>query len=103
LPEAGPGKRAATYWFLDGLPEMVFGLAFVLLGGAGILLPFRYPSLRKPVVLILFVAFIVLWTWDRKILRTGYVQPPGDPYAEPEGEIIRIAVVRRDENITWFR
>lgn len=86
-----PGRRAAAYWFEDGLPELLAGLMFlacflVLLAG----------FLRW----INYVLFVVLWSvgftflftlpaWGVKVLdffktrltypRSGYATPPGDP------------------------
>ena len=29
-PKNSYGRRAASYWFADGLPEIVFGLALIV-------------------------------------------------------------------------
>jgi hypothetical protein len=91
------GRRAAAYWFSDGLPEVAFGSAMTLLGGLGfawvVWLPYRWMG----VAFVLTAGwFFALYIWDRKILdaikarltypRTGYAQPPADGH--PEGQYI---------------
>lgn len=86
-----PGRRAAAYWFEDGLPELLAGL---------MLLVFFLVMLAAYLRWINPVLFIVLWSagftfiftlpaWGWKVLdfiktrltypRSGYATPPGDP------------------------
>ena len=77
---ASPALRAAAYWFIDGLPEIVSGFVMVLCGGIGFAL---WKAGLNP--LPGFLGFLVLWK-DREIIeffkarltypRTGYVRPP---------------------------
>lgn len=81
------GRRAASYWFADGLPEMLFGLALVIMAAMMFLWRLYAP---KPWIrldsLIVVAGFIFYYLMERKILdflksqvtypRTGYAQPP---------------------------
>jgi hypothetical protein len=112
------GRRAAAYWFSDGLPELAFGLALAACGGVGLawVLYFPYPWMR--LVLLLASAWLLaLYLWDRKILdvlktrltypRTGYAQPPRDGY--PEGGEYTLTLLKPaaapspQNNVTAFR
>src|ERR1017187_1883330 len=84
---ASYGRRAASYWFVDGLPELLFGLALVIMAALVFLWRMYAP---KPWIrfdwLILAVGFILYFLMERRGLdflksrvtypRTGYVQPP---------------------------
>ena len=84
------GRRAAAYWFIDGLPEIVFGVVYLALGSVGL----AWGSDRKNpwmtgALLVVVLAFLLLFWKDRAILdyckarvtypRTGYVRPPAEP------------------------
>jgi hypothetical protein len=97
-----PGRRAAEYWFVDGLPDLVFGVAMVLMGALPIGILVLHADGLKPVVVVLLLGFLALFIWDRRAVgflkaritypRTGYARPPGDPDSS-----------RAEENVTWFR
>ena len=98
------GRRAASYWFEDGLPELLFGFALALLG-ITTLLAGRYLSLNwtRGLTAGAVLTLLAVWFFHRQVLdvlkaritypRTGYAQPPasqpGDrasvPQADPEG------------------
>ena len=86
-----PGRRAAAYWFEDGLPELLAGLMFFVC---------FLVLLASYLKWINYVLFMVLWNvgitflltlpaWGWKVLdlvktgltypRSGYATPPGDP------------------------
>jgi hypothetical protein len=78
------GRRAASYWSIDGLPEILRGLAFIVLTGMGYL--WRVHA-SKPRAGFLFLGFAVyFFVVERVVLnylksritypRTGYVEPP---------------------------
>jgi hypothetical protein len=88
-----PGRRAAAYWFIDGLPEIVFGFAMLIPGLCLAWFPARGNPYRQNwwiwVGLIAAVMlFMVILLMHRRILdylkaritypRTGYVCPPAD-------------------------
>jgi len=90
-----PAERAASYWFEDGLPELVFGFALALTSGVGLLWRLYFPNNSMRILtLVGYVGLVPLFVWDRKILtffksrvtypRTGYVRPPGRPTEPPE-------------------
>ena len=109
------GRRAAAYWFIDGLPEIFFGILYLVLGGVGMVWGFYVENrwLRwsmAPVV----VAFLLLWWKAPTILdyfkarltypRTGYVNPPADI---PDGRwhmiTLGLASPPVDSNVTSFQ
>ena len=118
--ESSPGRRAASYWFIDGVPEIISGLALALLGGLWLRsewtrsLPWieRVWSLAAMLLLL-----AVLFGWERKIAqyikarltypRTGYVRPPVPLGEARRSETIVSLGLRQqpppDENVTAFR
>jgi hypothetical protein len=120
FPDA-PGRRAAAYWFMDGLPEIVAGLGFVLLGSVAIWFDHVRPHLwwmRAVFLAIGFVALGAIFFYGRSISlylksritfpRTGYVRPPSDWEAVSQREIViglglEGAQPPPDQNITHFR
>ena len=77
---ASPAHRAAAYWFIDGLPELVAGLVMALSGGIGLVL---WAAGLSPWFAFLALAAL---SKDRSVVeflkarvtypRTGYVKPP---------------------------
>ncbi|MGA2263671.1 MAG: hypothetical protein ABSH28_19820 [Acidobacteriota bacterium] len=81
-------RRAAAYWFSDGLPDMIAGVAFLAVGGARWWEEVDYPPWPLSGLVTgaaLAVGALVLWKY-RAILeflkerltypRTGYVRAP---------------------------
>jgi hypothetical protein len=117
-PAAGradsPGRRAAAYWFSDGLPEIVFGLVSLILGVLGMAWGFQTANVWAfAAAMAALCGFLALLWWDRKILdflkarvtypRTGYVRPPADP-KPPFGGMVGIPNPRPyDRNEADFR
>jgi hypothetical protein len=110
-----PGRRAAAYWFVDGLPEIVFGLVYLAMGAAGIALGFQPKDwLLRAMALVSGVAFLLLFLRGREILdllkarftypRTGYVRPPLEVSASHyDSWLSPIHSKPVDENATRFR
>jgi hypothetical protein len=92
------GRRAAAYWFIDGLPEIAFGLVFLIPGILGIVMGVLKESHKQTawnttLFLIIFngfwILFFILCVADRRVLdffksrltypRTGYARPPVNP------------------------
>ncbi len=107
---ASPALRAAAYWFIDGLPEIVSGLVMTLCGGIGLLL---WSAGVSP--LFAFLGLILLWK-DRGAVeflkarltypRTGYARPPmdsDDPTARTIATLMPPPVPASDKNVTHFR
>ncbi len=109
------GRRAAAYWFIDGLPEIFFGILYIVLGSSGLIWGF---NLKNPwmtgVLLVVFLAFLVLYWKDRAILdyfkarvtypRTGYVRPPAEPEAYQPLVLVTLGTAPPfDWNVTSFR
>jgi hypothetical protein len=83
------GRRAAAYWFVDGLPELLFGAAMALAGGSMVLtrlLHVRWIGFVGLGATLLYWVLICSESFNRAILdwlkrrvtypRTGYVTPP---------------------------
>jgi hypothetical protein len=86
-PTTSYGRRAAAYWFVDGLPEILFGLALVVMATLAFLVRLNTPHRWKDLdMLVIVVGFPLYYATERKVLdflksrltypRTGYVQPP---------------------------
>jgi hypothetical protein len=115
LQADSPGRRAAAYWFIDGLPEIAFGLAYLVWGVLGMAWGFHRPNLwYKWATIAAAVGFLVLFVRDRKVLdwlkarltypRTGYVRPPSETKPQPYDPLITLSnPARVDENVTFFR
>jgi len=110
---ASPARRAAVYWFLDGLPEIVSGLVLVLCGGIGLALWSAGLGLLGP--LLGFLGLLLLWK-DRDAIeflkarltypRTGYVRPPVESGDEPPrtiGTLASLSAPVADKSVTHFR
>jgi Zn-dependent protease len=112
-PEAA-GRRAAAYWFIDGLPEIFFGVLYIVLGSAGLALGFHSTNpWLKGAMIAAALAFLLLFWKDRAILdycksrltypRTGYVSPPAEPIDRPWEVVTLSAPPPIDWNVTSFR
>jgi len=117
----GPGRRAAAYWFLDGLPEIVAGLGFLALGAMAIWFEHMRPhswTVRAAFLAVELAALAVVFVFWRSISvylksrmtfpRTGYVRPPSDWDAVSRRESVislnlRGERGRPDQNYTRFR
>ncbi len=116
-----PGRRAAAYWFTDGLPEIVAGSGFVLFGAGAIWFDHIQPHswfVRATFLVIELVAIAVIFFYGRSISlylksritfpRTGYVRPPADWEAVSQREtVIGLGLEGQqsppDQNVTHFR
>ncbi len=110
---ASPGRRASSYWFVDGLPDIVFGLTLLLCGATAWLwrMYAPHPWLYD---FWLFAAAILLFWWKCRVIldflkarltypRTGYVQPPADFHTHVSLTSLSLNAERpADENITYF-
>ena len=109
------GRRAAAYWFIDGLPEIFFGVLYLALGGIGLIWGFNLENpWMKGVLLVVTLAFLLLFWKDRVILdyckarltypRTGYVRPPAEPEPALSDKLITLGTAPPfDWNVTSFR
>ena len=114
VPENSPGRRAAANWFIDGLPEIVTGLEFAILGWMATWLLHQqlwFERLLAAGVLVL-LTFLV-YGGDRTITeffkarvtypRTGYVQPPMHAEELQRSELVVSLARPPNENVTDFR
>ena len=115
-PAVSYGRRAASYWFVDGLPATLFGLALVLFAAWAFLLRMYAPKPWSKFDCAIFYAGLILYCLtERRILdflkgrftypRTGYVHPPEE--SEWRVEPLTMLHLRPDppakENRTYFR
>ena len=115
-PKNSYGRRAASYWFADGLPEIVFGLALVVFATLAFLWRAFAP---QPWIdsdwIIVYASMLVYLFLERGILdflksritypRTGYVQPPkeGGWSRRPLNTLSLRPELPGDENATFFQ
>jgi hypothetical protein len=116
-----PGRRAAVYWFADGLPEIVFGLLLLIPGALFLALENLHWQNRwlKPGFIEGYLFFYLLghaiWFLYRPVLnyikgritypRTGYVRPPNDfPDRKPDDhKILTLGTISpADDNASSF-
>jgi hypothetical protein len=112
---ASPGRRAATYWFVDGLQEIVFGVALLVSAASGLLWRLFLPNPPAWHGFGLGVGFVLYFWMGRRVLdllksratypRTGYVQPP-EELERLRGEVLTPLSLQarppRNENVTSF-
>jgi len=87
MERQSPARRAAAYWFIDGLPEIGFGSVFLMWSALGLAWGYRPDDwwTRWPYVVAVVIS-LIFYIWDRNILdffkarltypRTGYVGTP---------------------------
>jgi len=115
------GRRAASYWFIDGLPELLFGLATAVFSGLALFFCLNAPARWmpsgsiRPDACIFFGGLALYCYMERRILdalksrvtypRTGYVAPP----EEQERKAATLTVLNLHpvpplkENVSYFR
>ncbi len=87
MPKASAGRRAASYWFVDGLEEILFGSALLVSGASALTWRIYAPApWMKFSWVFLWVGILLYGSTKRRILdlvksrltypRTGYAQPP---------------------------
>jgi hypothetical protein len=111
-----PGRRAAAYWFVDGLPEIAFGIILLMFGVFAIV----SIGIHRPnewifgVGLSVIFLYCLVFTRHRPILdyfkaritypRTGYARPPIDLPPKWPDRILTLGMANRiDENASSFR
>ncbi|MEN6534655.1 MAG: hypothetical protein ABFD89_13385 [Bryobacteraceae bacterium] len=114
-PMASFGRRAASYWFVDGLPQAVFGLALLVSGAMELLWRMYAPHPKAGHYLAVGTGFFLYFYIGTRILdllksrvtypRTGYVQPPEETQrliGEPLTTLSLRPVPQPKENVTSF-
>jgi len=113
------GKRAADYWFIDGIPELVYGAAIGLWSIAGFVWKVYFHATDAMMIILMIAGTALLLAmilWDRRIIepikaritypRTGYVQAPAIVDSNPNPLItlnLNPLEQPRNENVTLFR
>src|ERR1039457_2210972 len=110
------GRRAASYWYVDGLPELLFGLMLVTVAALSFLWR-RYTEKpwRDFDWIMVCAGFTLYFLMERSVLdflkshvtspRTGYVQPPEerDWSYRPLTTLSLGPDPPAKENVTYFR
>jgi hypothetical protein len=111
------GRRAAAYWFEDGLPEIVVGVPLILMSVAGVLLRLYLDLWIRVFYVAAAACFFVVVVFHRHVLdllkahitypRTGYVRPPTLPPAPDPDQVLglhldRPAAPASNQNVTRF-
>ena len=88
MKDESPGRRAASYWFIDGLPDIVLGLTLFVFGATGFLWRIYAPHPWAYDLCLMFTGFLLFFWKGRGIVdflksrvtypRTGYAQPPAE-------------------------
>jgi hypothetical protein len=115
-PAVSYGRRAGSYWFVDGLPEILFGLALFAAAGLALWWGLYTPKpWSKFNWIVVYAGFLLYYFTERRILdflkgrftypRTGYVQPP----EESEWHVGTLTTLHlrpeppAKENVSFFR
>lgn len=115
MKDQSSARRAAAYWYADGLPDVVFGGTLLLLASIGLLWQVFAAHLSAFDLLLMAIGFALhLWK-ERDVLnflksrmtypRTGYAQPPEEAPNQSASLIsldIRPAP-KTERNVTFFR
>lgn len=112
-----PGRRAAAYWFVDGLPEIVVGSALLIFGISFIVgreLARTNRWIFPGILLVIALCFTVIIN-HRRILeyfkaritypRTGYARPPANYPSKNDwpDKILTLGLAHKvDENVSTF-
>ena len=113
MKDDSPGRRAAAYWFADGLPDVVFGLMLLLFATAGFLWQILAPHSWIYDLLLMSAGFGLFHFKERAVLdflksrvtypRTGYVQPPGEAPVSSRLTMLSLSFAPPvEENVTRF-
>jgi hypothetical protein len=107
-------RRAASYWFADGVPEIISGAALAMLAVTGLWFSQR-TSGRVWLLVLMALLLAILFGLDRRIARyikarmtwprTGYVRPPLPIEQERPEVLVSLGIAEqppRDENVTGY-
>src|SRR5262245_24492434 len=114
MSTSSPGQRAAAYWFVDGLPDILFGMTLLISGSLGCLWRIYAPEAWTKFYFYITTGGFLLFYWKgHDVLdflkshitypRTGYVQPP-EEFQRPQ-TLITLSLrpgPPADENVTFF-
>jgi hypothetical protein len=114
LATSTPGRRAASYWFLDGLPDIVLGGTLFVFAALGLGWCIRRSASATRLDFLFLAAGFCLFFWKGRALvefcksrltypRTGYVQPPREIEKCPAVMPLSLGPsLPPDENVTRF-
>ena len=112
---ASPGRRAASYWFVDGLPDIVLGATLLAFGAMEVWWCSHMPKPATRLSFLFTAAGFCLFFWKGRALidvlkswltypRTGYVQPPVELAKCYAPTVLSLKPDRpREENVTRFQ
>jgi hypothetical protein len=113
MKDDSPGRRAAAYWFADGLPDIVFGLMLLVFATAGFLWQIYAPHSLALDLFLMAGGFGLFYWQERAVLgflksrvtypRTGYAQPPDEaPISSGLTTLSLNPGPPAPENVTYF-
>jgi|SRR5208283_3326281 len=112
-----PGHRAASYWFVDGLPDIVLGVTLLIFGAAGLWWCVHRPKPSPAHEFFVVAIGLCFFFWKGRPLidllksrltypRTGYARPPEDLSELGLPNALTALSLKpwpkRDENVTHF-
>jgi hypothetical protein len=110
--DQSPGRRAAAYWFSDGLPDILFGTMLILFAAAALLWQSLAPHPWIYDLLLITAGYVLHYATEQRVLvylksrttwqRTGYVQPPEEVLPGAGLTTLAIDPAPRNENISHF-
>jgi len=116
MKDQSPARRAAAYWYADGLPDLIFGATLLLFATGGLLWQVFAPHQHALDLYLMSIGFALHFWKERDVLdflksrmtypRTGYAQPPEEGPVNQRGSLISLNIrpARPSErNVTSFR
>ncbi len=112
MTDQSPGRRAAVYWFSDGLPDIFFGTILIVCAGAALFWQSLAPHSWIYDLLLITAGYALHSATEQRVLvylksrttwrRTGYVQPPEE--FEPGAGLTTLSInpAPRNENVSHF-
>jgi hypothetical protein len=117
-PTADAGRRAAAYWFDDGLPEIVLAVPLILMGAVPLLSRLYLSNAWMRILSgTAFLSVFAVLAFHRQVLdlakaritypRTGYVHPPMQQGVIGSAEVLELRLDRPgapapSQNVTRF-
>jgi len=112
VKDQSPGRRAAAYWFADGLPDLFLGTILLVFAGAAALWQALAPHPWAYDFWLISGGFLLHLLTERKVLelikarttwrRTGYVQPPEELIPRPEFTTLSLDSQPANQNVSHF-
>lgn len=110
--DQSPGRRAAAYWFSDGLPDIVLGMMVLVVSLWALIWQILAPHRGIFDFFLTTTAFLLFYWKERAVLdwlksrstypRTGYVRPPDEAVPTAGLTVLSLSPAPVEENVTRF-